>query len=250
MMKKQIFTNKELLIAVLLTGLYILTGFNPNPIAWPEQAYHRIALSQGIQPNNLHIQQLEVEFREFFEIESRLEYVSNKSAEEKELRVLETFIEYKIPYITDIDNYLAWEHIPTISKVLERGDDCDGIAIVTASLLERLNYECYVVFGKWHSWIEVHLEDSNVVTLFAYSLPTLSTWYVKFNAEEIHIKKIFYLEVILHNYLIILLLIKTTMILVTFFRNHEVFQSVYTTLIALLLSPIPALFILSMLTNT
>jgi hypothetical protein len=249
-MRKYLISNKELLLAAFLSGLYLLTGFTPNPMAWPEQIYYRLAINENIQPENPQIKQLELEFKEFFIKESQLDYLSNKITEETKLRLVETFIESKIPYVTDFNNYFAIENIPSISRVLERGDDCDGIAIVTASLLKRLNYDSYVILGKWHSWIEVHLEDYTIVTLFDDSLPNLSTWYIKYNAEEIQVKELLFLEVVLHNFLLILLLLKTTIILVSFFRNHKAFQSIYTSLILLLLSPLPVLIIFSFLSNT
>jgi hypothetical protein len=240
-MRRTLISNKELLVAVFLTSIYIFTGFTPDPLAWPNQVYNRMVITNTIQPENPQIEQLEREFEEFLKVDTIL---VNRSYEERELRSLETFINSKIPYVTDFNNYFAWEHFPTISDVLERGDDCDGIAIVAASLLIRRGYDCYIVNGKWHSWIEVNLGEGKNIILFSYSIPSHSDWYIKYNTENVYIKGVTYLDIILHNFLLILFLQKLVITLFLFFRRYEAFRTVYATIFALILSPLPALLFL------
>jgi hypothetical protein len=243
-MRNSLISNKDLLVVVLLTIFYLFTGFTPNPLAWPNQISYRIDLTQTIQPENPLIEQLEVEFTDYFENQFLLINLDNYTPEEKKINAIETFIWSKIPYVTDFNNYFAWEYFPSISEVIERGDDCDGISIITSSLLTRMGYENYVVLGKWHSWVEVNLRDGKIINLYDSRIHSSSNWYIKYNSNNIYIHEISLLDVILHNFLLILFFEKLMVTLFIFFRRYDAFQTVYATLIALLLSPLPVLVIL------
>ncbi len=243
-MMSRLISNKELLLAALLTGFYLLTGFTPNPLAWPNQINNRIAITEAIQPDNPQIVLLEQEFEEFIKEEFNTKETNTSLSELYEVKAVELFLENKIPYITDFDNYFSWEYFPSISEVLKRGDDCDGISLVACSLLIRRGYETYIVLGKWHSWIEVHLDNLRRITIFNSELQKISPWYLKYNVNSVYIRETYLLDVILHNFLLILSLVKLTIIIFLFLKKYQAFQTVYATIFGIILSIIPTLFIL------
>ena len=70
-----------------------------------------------------------------------------------------------INYTYDFFQYPGvFDHVPTPEEVLaNRQDDCDGIAVVTVSLLVRLGYEAYVAESDSHWWtyVKIYGEDLN-----------------------------------------------------------------------------------------
>ncbi|WP_455141078.1 hypothetical protein [Candidatus Hodarchaeum mangrovi] len=246
-MARLTFTNKELAIAALLTLTYLLTGFSLNPLVWPDQMMNRFALTETIQPDNPKIIELDQKFEAYLNAnyESISLLLKTKNNFIIEIKAVEAFIDRIIPFTDDIANYITLDHRASVSDVLARGDDCDGIALVAASLLTRRGYDSYVVIGKWHSWVEVHLDENMIINILDSQLNEISPYYVKFNHDQIYYEALSYLEVILHNFLLILFLLKIGIITFTFIRSYDAFQSLYATVIALILSPIPVMLVLA-----
>jgi hypothetical protein len=47
------------------------------------------------------------------------------------------------------------EYLPTVAEVFEQGrEDCDGRAVVAASLLRRMGYDAWLVSDLLHVWVE------------------------------------------------------------------------------------------------
>ncbi|MHA1277760.1 MAG: hypothetical protein ACTSQ8_11250 [Candidatus Helarchaeota archaeon] len=69
-----------------------------------------------------------------------------------------------INYTYDFFQYPGvFDHIPIPEEVLaNRQDDCDGIAVVTVSLLVRLGYEAYVAESDSHWWTYVKIYGENL----------------------------------------------------------------------------------------
>ncbi|MHA1972074.1 MAG: hypothetical protein ACTSW1_03705 [Candidatus Hodarchaeales archaeon] len=243
------FTNRELSAALIITVFYLLTGFSLNPFDWPNQVTERFILTDTIQPDNPKIAQLEKEFKLF--LEEKNETISSlfNTSNPKiiEAYAIEVFITGKINYVDDFANYLSWDHRTSISEVLARGDDCDGIAIIAASLLTRRGFDNYIIISKWHSWIEVDINDSIKINLFNSQIDIISPWYLKYNSEKVYIHQIAYFEIILHNFLLILFSLKIGVLFYTLIKNYQAFKEIYATILALILSPIPVLLILSAL---
>jgi len=69
---------------------------------------------------------------------------------------IEAFVERRIPYEHD---WITWGNVdywPTPSETLEAGrEDCDGIAIVTASLLRKRGFVVRLEASYQHVWVEV-----------------------------------------------------------------------------------------------
>lgn len=71
------------------------------------------------------------------------------------LPIVEKIVYAHVPYAFDWDNWGVMEWLPTVDEVLTRGrEDCDGRAVVAASLLRRLGYEAWLVTDILHMWVE------------------------------------------------------------------------------------------------
>lgn len=61
-----------------------------------------------------------------------------------------------LPYAWDWDNWGVMEYLPTVEEALAAGrEDCDGRAIVAASLLKRMGHDARLVSDFLHMWVEV-----------------------------------------------------------------------------------------------
>lgn len=70
------------------------------------------------------------------------------------LRAVEQLVIRRVPYAFDWDNWGAVDYFPTVEEIMSRGrEDCDGRAIIAASLLRRLGFEAYVVADFAHAWV-------------------------------------------------------------------------------------------------
>ncbi|NVM54735.1 MAG: hypothetical protein HWN66_13620 [Candidatus Helarchaeota archaeon] len=142
-----------------------------NPLHWPDQIYRRMNKGSLITPNAQCIADLNITFYS----SSVFNGPYNRSTIQGQLDMLSD-IQYFLysPNYNDDDwiNYTydffqypgIFDHVPTPEEVLEnRQDDCDGIAVVTVSLLVRLGYEAYVAESDSHWWTYVNIygEDLN-----------------------------------------------------------------------------------------
>lgn len=60
-----------------------------------------------------------------------------------------------IPYAWDWDVWGVVEYLPTVAEVFEQGrEDCDGRAVVAASLLRRMGHQAWLVSDLLHVWVE------------------------------------------------------------------------------------------------
>ena len=59
-----------------------------------------------------------------------------------------------IPYAYDWETWGVMDYIPTVAEVFAKGrEDCDGRAVVAASLLRRLGYDAHLVTDLKHVWV-------------------------------------------------------------------------------------------------
>ena len=73
----------------------------------------------------------------------------------KALKVVERFVYKKVPYAWDWDTWGVADYMPTVEEVLTAGrEDCDGRAVVSASLLRNLGYEAELVSDMTHVWVK------------------------------------------------------------------------------------------------
>ena len=61
----------------------------------------------------------------------------------------------RLPYAWDWDTWGVFDYWPTVDEALRQGrEDCDGRAVVAASLLQRMGYEATLVTDVLHVWVE------------------------------------------------------------------------------------------------
>lgn len=100
------------------------------------------------------------------------------------IEISNIYVQSQISYRSDTSNYHSIDHLATTSEILKRGaDDCDGQAILIASLLRYRGYDAYVVFGYSHVWVEVHL-DNKIISI--NNPERHDVWYCKFNEQNVN----------------------------------------------------------------
>jgi hypothetical protein len=85
------------------------------------------------------------------ELESR--FPAGADAVERQ-RIVEKFVYEKVPYAFDWDTWGVVDYLPTVEEVIAAGrEDCDGRALVAASLLRRYDPTVHLVSDFKHVWI-------------------------------------------------------------------------------------------------
>jgi len=70
------------------------------------------------------------------------------------LKKVEDFVYRKIPYEWDWNTWGTADYLPTVQEALAMGkEDCDGQAVVAASLLRRLGFKADLVTDFAHMWV-------------------------------------------------------------------------------------------------
>ncbi len=70
------------------------------------------------------------------------------------LRAVEKFVHTEIPYDWDWNTWGSADYLPTVTEVIEMGrEDCDGQAVVAASLLRNFGFETELVANFAHMWV-------------------------------------------------------------------------------------------------
>jgi len=71
------------------------------------------------------------------------------------LEVVQKFVYETIPYAWDWDTWGVADYIPTVAEVVQVGrEDCDGQAVLAASLLSNLGYDAELVTDMTHVWVK------------------------------------------------------------------------------------------------
>ena len=80
--------------------------------------------------------------------------VEDVATEKDLLKVVQQVVYQRIPYAWDWDVWGVVDYIPTTDEVLRAGcEDCDGRAVVAASLLRRLGREAWLASDLLHVWV-------------------------------------------------------------------------------------------------
>jgi len=76
------------------------------------------------------------------------------------LKAVEKLVLKRVAYEWDWNNWGNADFIPTVTETLEKGkEDCDGRAVVAASLLTRLGYPAQIVTDFSHVWVTTEFGD-------------------------------------------------------------------------------------------
>lgn len=89
------------------------------------------------------------------ELEARVTAEVGEGGEPAEvLAAVERTVYARIPYAWDWETWGVMDYLPTVAEVFAKGrEDCDGRAVVAASLLQRLGYEAWLVGDLKHIWV-------------------------------------------------------------------------------------------------
>ena len=70
------------------------------------------------------------------------------------LQVVETVVNERVPYAWDWDTWGVMDYLPTVEETFALGrEDCDGRAVVSASLLQHMGYEAWLTSDILHVWV-------------------------------------------------------------------------------------------------
>jgi hypothetical protein len=83
--------------------------------------------------------------------------VATASSPQAALSIVERFVYDHVPYDWDWNVWGTSDYLPTVTEVLEKKrEDCDGRAVVGASVLKGLGYEAEIVADFTHVWIKTN----------------------------------------------------------------------------------------------
>jgi hypothetical protein len=79
----------------------------------------------------------------------------------KKLRIVEAYVYEKLPYAWDWDTWGVADYIPTVEEALEQGqEDCDGRAVVAASILSAFGHKAEIVSDYAHVWVKTEAGET------------------------------------------------------------------------------------------
>jgi hypothetical protein len=91
----------------------------------------------------------------FEELQTRVDPAALAEQPSTALRVVERFVYEKVPYDWDWNTWGIADYLPTVAEVAQAGrEDCDGRAVVAASLLRKLGVEAEIVTDFSHVWVK------------------------------------------------------------------------------------------------
>jgi hypothetical protein len=123
-------------------ALVVLLALYPKFWLLPTYIHRMRDMNSVLEPNNPGLAEMEREVR----AEARLGQPIVDTVEDVVYR--------HIPYSWDWDTWGVVDYLPTTAEVLAKGhEDCDGRAVVAASLLRRMGYEADLVCDLKHVWV-------------------------------------------------------------------------------------------------
>lgn len=126
-------------------GLTVLAVCFPYPGLLVRHLQHYQDTNALIEPDAPALQPLVEELR------SRL---SDDLKPRDALKRVEQFVYEKIPYEWDWNTWGMADYLPTVTEVIEMGkEDCDGRAVLAASLLRRFGFNARLVNNFSHMWV-------------------------------------------------------------------------------------------------
>ena len=130
----------------MLVALCLLIVSFPNPKLMFRHYSHARNPNALIEPDSPAIQPLVEELRPL---------LSADLPPREALKRVEKLVYERVPYAWDWDLWWNCDYLPTVSEVMEKGkEDCDGQALVAASVLRRLGYQAELVSDFAHVWVK------------------------------------------------------------------------------------------------
>ena len=127
-------------------GLTLLIVCFPYPARLVRHLDHWRDLNALVEPDAVSLRPLVEELRPQMTAD-----VTGKEA----IKRVERFVYQKIPYDWDWNTWGMADYLPTVDEVLSKGrEDCDGQAVVAASLLRAFGYDAQLVANFAHMWVK------------------------------------------------------------------------------------------------
>jgi hypothetical protein len=111
------------------------------------------------------------------------------------LRIVEDYVLRRIPYAWDWETWGVLDYVPTVEETLAVGrEDCDGRAVIAASLLRRFGYDASITSDLSHVWVRTSAGETMTPvrpasggTIIAASIggPTRINWAIVFNTATL-----------------------------------------------------------------
>lgn len=138
----------RLTVKSLLLGLIVMLCLFPRVDIFVKQLGSLSDPKRLIQPDLPELTEINVR------IDARL---PANASEKDELRAVQNYVLATIPYDYDWNNWGNIDYWPTARDVLARGrEDCDGRAVLAASILQSRGYTNATVVGNLnHIWVNV-----------------------------------------------------------------------------------------------
>lgn len=213
-------TKRTLVILwLILSNFLLFFGGTIHPLVAGEQFKRRTQLHSLLNPRNPDIVVFNDDFEVFLQESEQAVNIRDQfsSLEAYEVSMLEIFTYLRIKHKPDLMQYLTVDHLPTVSEVLRSGiDDCDGRAILAATLVLFRGYDAWVLAHPTHYWVEVLLE--NGVSVQILGKKGIDTWYLRFNDQETIFNYVQTVGFILYEWFLV------TLILGFFFSFHKTFS--------------------------
>jgi len=192
--------------AGLLTFIFCLIMFN-NVLQWQTQFARRLPGGRQslIEPNNPNIIALKEEFLIWHNDTYSTNFTSLSESTWEELELKMERVDYfvrtvKMEYKFDTNApYYYYDHLPTIDEIFASDldgdgklqDDCDGITLVTCSLLRNMGYNAWIaeVEIHYHTMVfpagaDPHTEEGFNQRINLYNSENRPA-YIMFNTEEL-----------------------------------------------------------------
>ena len=136
----------------VLLGLVILIVCYPDPNRLVRHLRHWTDPNQLVEPDAAALKPMIQELRA---------ELPDDLAPRVALQHIERFVYRKIPYAWDWETWGVVDYLPTVAEVIEQGrEDCDGRAVVAASLLRNFGFEAYLVNDLAHMWVRTDAGDT------------------------------------------------------------------------------------------
>jgi len=131
--------------ALVFLGVLLLTLY-PKPWLIPTWLSRITHMDSVLEPGHPGLADLELQVRRALPAEATPQMA---------LDAVQRAVLKRIPYAWDWEVWGVVEYLPTVGETLAAGrEDCDGRAVVAASLLRRMGYEAWLVSDILHVWVE------------------------------------------------------------------------------------------------
>lgn len=136
-------------LAILLATVFFVCF--PNPSLFVEHVRRWRNPNQLVDPHSPALDPLAVEVQA---------QIPPDAAPADVLKTVEKYVLKRVAYEWDWNNWGNADFIPTVAETLQKGkEDCDGRAVVAASLLTRIGYPAQIVTDFSHVWVTTEYGD-------------------------------------------------------------------------------------------